>query len=72
MWFVDIIWRVRTMRSPRFLWLPPASFYLDLNLKALLHRFRLRSFGDVFRTLYTVWLRGRNFHVSRKHRHKIQ
>jgi hypothetical protein len=60
LWFLDIIWRVRTMRSLRFAFLPPVSFYFALDLRSVVRRFGLASFTHFLSTAWRVWLRGRN------------
>ena len=48
-YFTDIAGRVVRMRSPKFLFLPPLSFYLDIGLGNLLRKLRLRTVLNLVR-----------------------
>ena len=37
-WFSDIVWRVQKMKSWKFVWLPPLSFYFSLGIKNYLRK----------------------------------
>ena len=47
-YFPDVYWRCRTMKSLKFLFLPLLSFYRQVGSKNILKRFSLKNFGKLF------------------------
>jgi poly-gamma-glutamate capsule biosynthesis protein CapA/YwtB (metallophosphatase superfamily) len=47
-YFSDIVWRCRTMKSFKFLFLPPLEFYKQVGLKNVLKRISPRNFMKIF------------------------
>jgi len=47
-YFSDILWRCRTMRSFKFLLLPPLGFYRQVGLKNVLKRISPENFRKIF------------------------
>lgn len=47
-YFSDVVWRCRTMKSLRFLFLPPLYFYRDVGLRNILKRAKLSKLRKIF------------------------
>jgi hypothetical protein len=48
----DIVNRVLTMKSLRFLFLPPLSFYRDVGLTGIAQKMRIRNLFGIFRKVW--------------------
>jgi len=51
-YFSDIVNRILTMKSLRFLFLPPLSFYQDVGVTGIAQKLRLRNFLGIFRKVW--------------------